>query len=538
MLKEKKFDNDLFQSYLKKLRTENDSLKNKNIESALMSWIEWLKDKHIISAAKFNQLMRDIESNRRKDLPLNDSKIQSTNDPANRPIVIYFLIILILCSLGFNIFLFKKVENINQQFKIAEPLGRVLPFKGTIRETDGAPLDTKRDAIFSLYTSLEGGQPAYVGSCIGENGLTPSHDGSFSILVGSDCGMKPIPEDLFKNNNSLYLGIKIGNEPEFTPRHQIITSTFSRDTNKLQGLAPGTEGSSIPFINEEGEIVISQDSPVLKSTNGLFTVEGKTVTIRSTEEGGNIVFDPAVGSDIIIGSGKLGLGTFTPESNLDISGSSLIGTIASISNLSREDSSDASVLKLSVGTSPDGSNSEFIEFFAGKDVGTPGIKVGGIRLNNQSVVYETSAADFAEYFEVDNVDVFRTHQIVALAKEGIKPAVHNGKILGVISESAGYIGNNKYAYSNSILVGLVGQVEVLVTDINGTIEKGDIVGATNIQGYGGKNTDDTFKVGYALENTSNEQMRNSNCPQSVKATLNVNGAPIKCGTIRVILSLD
>lgn len=536
MVNHRNFDKSIFDSYIQKIRSSSDLHKIENLRSAVTSWLDWLKERKIISSSQYAELMKQVESSsiERKKFKTH----LATVEKKKISYVLITLIILVLCLLTFNIYTYKTISQLRTSLAQESSEGRVLPFKGTIKQTDGAPLDTKRDAVFSLYTTEEGGTPVYSGSCLGENGLEPTFNGSFSILVGSDCGMKPIPEEFFTSNAALYLGVKIGNEPEFSPRYQIITSTFSQDTNKLQGLSTGTSVSSIPFINEEGSIEITNESPTVKSTNGIFTIEGKTITVRSTEEGGNIIFDPAAGSNMILGSGRLGIGTFSPETQVDISGTSLLGNVATISNLTKEDSATASILKLSVGTSPDGSNAEFIEFFAGVDDVNPGVKVGGIRLNNQSVVYETSAADFAEYFEVDNPEEFKLGQIVSISERGINPSLENEHIVGVVSDTAGYIGNNKYTYSKRVLVGLVGQVDVLVTDLKGDISKGDRIGSSVISGYGEKNTDGIFQVGYSLENSEDRVMSNANCPESVLHIRTINGERIRCGYIKIIISMD
>jgi hypothetical protein len=415
-------------------------------------------------------------------------------------------------------------------------MGRVLPFKGTIKQTDGAPLDTKRDMIFRLYTESTNGVQIYQGSCLGENGVLPTYNGTFTILIGSDCGMKPIPEKYFRNNTSLFLGITIGTEDELSPRYQIVTSTFSKDTSKLQGMSPGTDKSSIPFINEKGIIELNNESPSIDSTNGTLTIEGKNLNFKSTEENGNIFFDPALGGNVIINTGKLAVGSLMPQSILDVSGSNVIQSTASIQNLTKEDVASSSVLKLGLGVSEEGTNASFIDFFA-HQLDNSGIKVGSIRLNNNGVAYETSGADFAEYFEVsDSSNKFQTGQIVTLSKNGIQPSQAGQPIIGVISNTAGFVGNSK-KNSEAILVGLVGQVDVLASNISGDITKGDTVGISTIPGYGEKITDTHYKVGYALED-SNNYFNNTLCPKEFKNIKLKNNEEIKCGKLRVIINLD
>lgn len=536
------FDENLFNDALNKIRSLKNDSKKEGIYKSMLTWINWLKDTNKITSNKYNYLFSKLETtfnNTFQDMKNDIKNTQVKGEPPfykNNFILVSLVITITLC-ITLITYLLVSLHKINTSLLQDKPLGRVLPFKGTIKETDGQPLDTKRDAIFRLYNTATGGNALYSGSCIGANGLEPSFNGSFTILIGSDCGMKPIPESFFKENQSLYLGLTIGNDSEFQPRYQIITSSFSQDSTKLQGLSIGNSKSTIPFINEEGSIEFSHDSPTIKSTNGNFSIEGSALTLRTTQAGSNIIFDPATSSNVIIGSGNLGIGTFNPETYLDVSGSKLIGSIVSFNNFSKEDSVDSSVLKLSLGTEPIGTNAEFIEFYAGKNEIAPGVKVGGIRLNNQSVVYETSAADFAEYFEVDDKNEFKMHEIVSITNRGIKPARLDENIIGVVSNTAGYIGNNKYDNNDSILVALVGQVEVLVTNINGEIGMGDTITTSTINGYGAKSTDGYKSVGYVLQKTDNVLI-NNNCPQDLKHIKTTYNEELKCGKVRVILDID
>lgn len=532
------FDEELFNENINKIRSSDNYHKKESIHKSMLTWINWLKDKNKISTQKYNDLIIKLEkesisdSNHKHNSEIVDDSSQFTK---NNLLLLLVIPLFLLCFsligyLFYSLYQFKS-EDIKDK-----KIGRVLPFKGTIKLTDGSALDTKRDAVFKLYNLPANGNVLYTGSCLGENGLVPSFNGSFTILIGADCGMKPIPEEIFDENNSLYLGVSIGNEAEFEPRYQIMTSSFSQDSTKLQGLSVGNDKSTIPFINDEGSIELANESPAIKSTNGTFTVEGSALTLRTTTEGSNIIFDPASSSNVIIGSGNLGIGTFNPETYLDVSGSKLIGSIVSLTNFSKEDSADASVLKLSLGSDPGGSNGEFIEFYAGKNELTPGVKVGGIRLNNQSVVYETSAADFAEYFKVDDLNEFQLFQIVSINRTGIHPASLNEHLIGVVSNTAGYIGNNKYNTDDSVLVALVGQVEVLVTNITGDIRMGYQIGSSQIKGYGSIAVNKEDSIGYVLEESIN--LSNENCPLEVKQLKTISNQQLRCGTVRVILALD
>ncbi len=545
-MKDISFSNTVLNEHLSDLKNINDrSYFDKKIKS-IYSWLEWLKNKKSISAKQYADSLMKVnlikEDKFSKDSKVNDDKINK-NDYKNTFVFLLnykFITFAALFLLAlFNIYIYKLYSSLLKDVQTKQSQGRILPFKGTIKETDGKPLDTKRDAIFNLYNVPNGGTSLYSGKCIGESGLVPEFNGTFTIMVGADCGMKPIPEYIFQENSTLYLGMAIGSAGEMRPRYQIFTTTYSKDTSKLQGFELGKSSSSIPFIDETGKLEIEAESPILKSTNGTFSIEGKTLSFNAADpKNGDIILQPGSESNVIIPYGKLALGTFEPDSILDISGTQLLMSTASIKNFASPDNEDTSVLRLSLGTEGNGVKSNFIEFFAGASTENPGEKVGDIRVNNDGVVYETAGADFAEYFTLPYAQEIPSETIISLSSKGIRPSVPNEKIIGAVSSTAGFIGNRKSPQMDSVLIALVGQVNIFVSTINGGIQMGDRIGATIIPGYGGLVDSDKFSVGYAIEKVNDENLINEKCPKSYKNRRDRSGRKIRCGTIRVLLNLE
>ncbi len=546
-MKGTEFNYKLLHHHLHELESINDREEFTRKTKSIYLWLEWLLSKDAISKKDYGdsiKLIRKLESSKSASNSISSTVFQLENRIKARTFVNlfsfkYIILISILVLILLNIYIYKLYNQLSSDLNIKESQGRILPFKGTIKETDGNPLDTKRDAIFKLYSLSQGGEPLYTGKCIGENALQPLYNGSFTILVGADCGMKPIPENIFQENSTLYLGMTIGQDQELQPRYQIFTTTYSKDTSKLQGLELGKSLSSIPYIDESGMIQIEAENPVFKSTNGIFTIEGNTITLKANHEtSGDILIQPGAESKVIIPFGKLGLGTFEPTSLLDVAGTQLFTSAASVRNLANVDDENTSALKLSLGTETTGTKSNFIEFFAGATSENPGIKVGDIRINNEGVVYETAGADFAEYFEIPQDQQIPVGTIVSLSSKGIHPSVQNEKIIGAASTTAGFIGNRKMNQVNSVLIALVGQVNVLVSTINGEIQTGDRVGASAIPGYGGKVGSEEFSVGYVLEKKSDVIFSQEQCPKSYKNRRDPSGKKIQCGIQKILLDLE
>lgn len=211
----------------------------------------------------------------------------------------------------------KKTDSLNNDSNVSS----FLNFRGVLFDNEGLPINRKVDVYFSLYASENDTEPVYRGSCVGVNGITPDFDGSFEIAVGRDCGMAPIPSRVVQTYNNLYLGIQIGAEAELKPRHLISTIQNARDSDSIRGVTLGASESSIPFINDDGVMVIAAESPVLRSTQGTFTLEGNTVLLAtSSESGGDIELRPDLGGSVLVSQSKLGINTLEPAYELDVAG--------------------------------------------------------------------------------------------------------------------------------------------------------------------------------------------------------------------------
>jgi hypothetical protein len=369
------------------------------------------------------------------------------------PIYITVFIIGVISVIGFGIFYNNTyTKKTNGEVLAAQSSGRVLNYKGVLKETKVGAVDRKIDVIFRLYDNSVGGNPLYVGRCEGENAVEPLVNGSFTVVIGSDCGMKRIPESVFQNSSDLYLGLTFGTDKEMSPRQKIAKVGYAVQADKLKGMTLGTTPLSIPYIDEAGRLLIDATSPVLKASAGDFTIEGQAITLQATAEtDSSIILDTPANGNVIVTNGNMGIGTLMPTTKLDVSGSASIsgslaltgytsqinqlnggnltfatsdggeeglrsrmtltydgklgigtvlphflvsalenkggGNIASFSNTSTNDDKQTSVMRLNLGTNTSGTNSQFIQFFAGSNADDNGTMVGKIRLNKNNVAY-------------------------------------------------------------------------------------------------------------------------------------------------------
>ena len=522
----------LEQTINSKILNAKDSKALLELREELSEWISWLKASNKISRSEYkdlNTLVIERVKERESEIGVSVS-ISKNNNNVNRTIypliLIFFSIVLILVS-------FYYIYRPSQREASLQSAGTI-PFRGTLKDAEGTPIDTKTDVLFRLYAQQNSGSALYEGKCIGTNGIIPDYRGEFTVILGSDCSMEPIPESIL-TNEVLYLGVTVATGEEISPRYRILSSTYSQNSAQVSGKSVGTGENNIPYLDENATMLISAMNPSIIATSGEFMLEGASLSLKTSGGGeGNIMIQPDAGGYTLIPSGSMGIGVFEPSSKLEVVGLEPYNPIVNIKNISIEDSANTTVMSLGLSTQSTGVNSKFITFEAGVSKEEEGTEVGSIRLNNEGVSYETTGADFAEYFELNSSEVYKNGTIISLSRQGVGIAHENEVVVGAISNTAGFIGNVKPQTSKSQLVGLVGQLSILVTNENGQILRGDPVGVGTIPGYGVKSKSINI-VGYALENMDINTIQSKECPTNFQRIKDIYGDPIKCGILKILL---
>lgn len=514
-----------------KMNAAQDSDELRKVSKDLIEWVDWLKLNGKISNTNYSELRNLItvhESSKKNEWNINSTENKKNYVDGKRTWM--FVFVLLTCvTIGFIILGFIRVVSLSE---VADDNITTIPFRGTLKDAEGQPIDSKTDVVFRLYTQPEGSMPLYEGRCIGTDGLVPDYRGEFTVVLGADCNMKPLDESVLENK-VLFLGVTIGSGEEIKTRYRILSSTYSHDSAQVAGRTVGTEENNIPFINGNGEVIIDASNPVIKATSGDFLIQGASVSLKTDSGGeGDITIQPNAGGSVIIPSGNMGLGVFEPNAKLEIAGVEPYQTIARITNLSIDDSGNGNVLSLGVGTLKEGKNAKFITFNANVTKEDSGTEIGSIRLNNEAVTYETKGADFAEYF--DTAFNYPVGTIISLSKRGIDIAYKNETVVGVSSDRAGFVGNSKSDSANSLLVGLIGQVDVFVTTENGNIKTGDAISIGKIPGHGVKGNARNI-VGYALEDMDSLALSSNFCPEKFRRILDSSEQPIQCGRLKIFL---
>jgi microcystin-dependent protein len=96
---------------------------------------------------------------------------------------------------------------------------QMINYQGKLTKTNGAPLDTTIQMIFSIYADSSG----LVLKWTETQGSVKIDKGVFNVLLGS---VNLIPDTVF-DGNIRYLGVKVGGDPEIIPRKPMVSVPYA-----------------------------------------------------------------------------------------------------------------------------------------------------------------------------------------------------------------------------------------------------------------------------------------------------------------------
>lgn len=103
-------------------------------------------------------------------------------------------------------------------------------FQGKLTNTNGTNVTNGTYSIeFNIYTVSSGGAAVWTET----QGSVSVTDGIFRVSLGS---VTSLPGSVNFNSNSLYLGIKVGADPEMTPRVQFTAAPYAFNSDTLDGI--------------------------------------------------------------------------------------------------------------------------------------------------------------------------------------------------------------------------------------------------------------------------------------------------------------
>jgi len=293
--------------------------------------------------------------------------------------------------------------------------------------------------------------------------------------------------------------------------------SFLVENNKIWGITQTAAAGAVwPFAmkfyyldleNLTGSVLMSSlaagshtNLPYVSNVYNGYYIQGDTGLYRSAAN----VFRTA-GSLIVDGS--VGIGVVSPNGTLSSLNASATIPAGILTTTDTTDATTHRVLRLNTGASATtATTAEFIGFFAGSTLDNNGTGAGNIHLTGggaAGVTYATGSADFAEYFEKsgDNLD---QGDVVSLGTDSkVSRSSADQNVIGVVSKTAAFVGNWREDNSNRVVIGLLGQMPVKVSEENGSIHPGDRLTISKTKaGSAMKMTESGQSIGIALENST------------------------------------
>jgi len=217
--------------------------------------------------------------------------------------IMRFLVVLLSVFLMITGFAFGQVPQlINYQGVLVDP-------------TTGQPVpDDTYSITFSIYNVSSGGSAIW-----SENQNVQTKDGLYSVLLGSITPLTPT----ILSGTEKYLGIKVGDDPEMTPRKRIVSvaySIVSEDAHKLEGkeasefVQAGQANSISTAMLQNNAATAAKISPnIVSSLDGVSNdggnidlVEGSNITIVPDNAANRITISATGGGLTLPYSGTTG----------------------------------------------------------------------------------------------------------------------------------------------------------------------------------------------------------------------------------------
>ncbi|MCI0330448.1 MAG: tail fiber domain-containing protein [candidate division Zixibacteria bacterium] len=108
---------------------------------------------------------------------------------------------------------------------------QLINFQGILRDGSGNPVaNGPYPVIFTIYDASAGGNVHWA-----ETTSVITTSGLFSVLLGS---ANPVPDSAFNNPNR-WLGIKVGGDPEMTPRQKLVSVGYGYRVSSVDGALGG-----------------------------------------------------------------------------------------------------------------------------------------------------------------------------------------------------------------------------------------------------------------------------------------------------------
>jgi len=431
----------------------------------------------------------------------------------------FAILVVFAASLGFGIYqqFFSKAK-----IQLAYPEtpvtpNRYLSFQGRLTNQYNTPVTDSSTIKFELYDDETETGPTHLLWDSSDCEVVPDQDGIFNVLLGTTTGedfscpsATAIGADVFSENAGVWLQMTTETET-MDPRVQIATVAYALNADTVQGFpitaTVSATKSSIVVMDKNGQVVLGEVGPTLKSVAGNFAIEGQTITLQTAAtSNGDINLSPNGTGSVNITSSAQSDDTLYVTNAQTTTGAVIhgyYGGVATDVNLLRLGAGASETDKFVVKSNGDTTIASGADYHIGTiglgDVGIGSTSSGAslVGLYDDAMVYvsDTTVQGAIKQLDTalgsisdasgwkDDGDIVRL--VTSGNRVGIgTTSVHANTKLGVLGAAA--IGSQTYSDAAAPTNGLIveGQVGIGVTAINSANEAKVEILQTNTTPYG------------------------------------------------------